>query len=145
MNLVAAATGAVERLPLPDALTRAGIAMLVERTGRSLQDMAAQLRGLVVTQGAEGCTVYETGTCVQVAGLEASASVDPTGCGDAFRGGLLWALEQGWSLADACKLGNVMGACKIACAGPQNYTITRDAALERLRLAYGAIPARQGA
>ncbi len=115
-------------------------AMLEERTGQGLQDIAAQVRGLVVTQGAKGCTVYEDGTSMPVAGLEARAVVDPTGCGDAFRGGLLWALEQGWSLADACKLGNVMGACKMACAGPQNYTITRDAALERLRQAYGAIP-----
>ncbi|MHB1666693.1 MAG: carbohydrate kinase family protein [Thiomonas sp.] len=116
-------------------------AMLVERTGLSLHDMASRVRGLVVTKGAEGCEVFEDGACVHVPGLEASAVVDPTGCGDAFRSGLLWALEQGWSLADACKLGNVMGASKIACAGPQNYTIPRDAALERLRLGYGAIHA----
>ena len=116
-------------------------AMLCERTGLSLDAIAARVQGLVVTQGAQGCEVREDGAVIQVAGLQASSVVDPTGCGDAFRGALLWALEQGWSLADACKLGNVLGACKIACAGPQNHHITRQEALQNYQAAYGTPPA----
>ena len=49
--------------------------------------------------------------------------LDPTGCGDAFRGALLYGLEQGWDLARCVALGNRVGAIKIACHGPQNYTL----------------------
>lgn len=112
-------------------------AMLCERTGRTPQAIAAGLRGMVVTRGAHGCVVYEDGALTEIAALPPAATVDPTGCGDAFRGGLLWALEQGWTLSDAARMGNVIGARKIACAGPQNYHLTRAEALETLRAAYG--------
>ena len=55
--------------------------------------------------------------------MQAEAVVDPTGCGDAFRGALLFGLEQGWSLARCAALGNRVGACKIASRGGQNYTL----------------------
>ena len=58
--------------------------------------------------------------------------VDPTGCGDAFRGGLLYGLERGWSLARSAALGNHMGAIKIAHVGPQNYQIDAAALLARV-------------
>jgi adenosine kinase len=57
--------------------------------------------------------------------LEAEQVVDPTGCGDAFRGGLLYGLERGWALDRCVELGNRMGALKIAHAGPQNHRIER--------------------
>jgi adenosine kinase len=53
--------------------------------------------------------------------------VDPTGCGDAYRGGLLYGLERGWDLAKAAELGNRMGSHKIAHRGPQNYTVSPQA------------------
>ena len=56
---------------------------------------------------------------------EAEQVVDPTGCGDAFRGGLLYGLERGWPLARCVELGNRMGALKIAQAGPQNHRVER--------------------
>jgi len=59
--------------------------------------------------------------------VQASAVVDPTGCGDAFRGALLYGLERGWPLARCAELGNRVGALKIACAGPQNHVIDRTA------------------
>ena len=118
-------------------------AMLAERTGWQLERIAAQLRGLVVTRGAQGCDVYEQGNCTRVAGLAAERLVDPTGCGDAFRGALLWALEQGWQLLDACRLGNVLGARKVACSGPQNHTASLEQLLQDYGSAYGcAAPAR---
>ena len=98
--------------------------MLCDRTGLTLDAIAAQVRGLIVTLGAEGCDVWEGGAAkVRVAGLPAATVVDPTGCGDAFRAALLHGLEQGWSLQRCAELGNRMGAVKIASRGGQNYTL----------------------
>ncbi len=115
-------------------------AMLAERCGWSLQRIAGQVRGLVVTRGAQGCDVYEGESQTRVAARPAARVVDPTGCGDAFRAALLWALEAGWPLLDACRLGNVLGARKVACGGPQNHSCSLDQALQDFRSAYGVPP-----
>jgi adenosine kinase len=100
--------------------------MLAERTGQSLAELSrGHLRGLIETLGAEGCNVYVQGEVTHVPGLKAEAVVDPTGCGDAFRGGLLFGLSQGWDLVKSVTLANRIGAIKIAVAGPQNYTLDR--------------------
>ncbi|MDX9842508.1 MAG: carbohydrate kinase family protein [Aquabacterium sp.] len=102
--------------------------MLAERTGQSLADLSrGHLRGLIETLGAEGCNVYVQGEVTHVPGVKAEAVVDPTGCGDAFRGGLLFGLSQGWDLVKSVALANRIGAIKIAVAGPQNYTLDRTA------------------
>ena len=103
--------------------------LLRDRTGLSLPELAAKVRGMVVTLGADGCDVYEGGQCTRVAPVTAVAALDPTGCGDAFRGGLLYGLERGWSLTRSAALGNHMGAIKIAHLGPQNYEIDAAALL----------------
>ena len=97
--------------------------MLCERTGWTLQDISRQVRGLVVTLGAEGCEIWEQGARTVVAPVQPTRIVDPTGCGDAWRGGLLYGLERGWPLARCAELGNRLGALKIAQRGPQNYTL----------------------
>jgi adenosine kinase len=81
----------------------------------------------LVTLGAEGCDVWINGQCTRVPGVAADAVVDPTGCGDAFRGGLLYGLEQGWPLERCAKLGNQLGALKIGHRGGQNHRIDRSA------------------
>ncbi|MDR7095918.1 carbohydrate kinase family protein [Hydrogenophaga laconesensis] len=99
--------------------------MLSERTGLTLDEIAASVRGMIVTLGAEGCDVWDGGAAkVRVAGVAATSVVDPTGCGDAFRAALLHGLEQGWPLQRCAELGNRMGAVKIASRGGQNYTLT---------------------
>ncbi len=103
--------------------------MLRERTGLELAEIAAQVRGLVVTLGGDGCDVYEGGDCTRVAPVQAEAVLDPTGCGDAFRGGLLYGLERGWSMARSAALGNQLGAIKIAHQGPQSYELDAAALL----------------
>ncbi len=100
--------------------------MLCERTGWSLQEISQRVRGLVVTLGGEGCEVWEQGERTHVPAVAPAEVVDPTGCGDAWRGGLLYGLERGWPLARCARLGNRLGALKIARRGPQNYELDFD-------------------
>ena len=97
--------------------------MLSDRTGLSHADISRHVKGLIVTLGAEGCEVWIDGEKTLVPPVKAAAVVDPTGCGDAWRGALLFGLEQGWSLAKCAALGNQVGALKIAQRGPQNYNV----------------------
>jgi adenosine kinase len=97
--------------------------MLSDRTGLSHADISRRVKGLIVTLGAEGCEVWIDGEKTLVPPIKAAAVVDPTGCGDAWRGALLFGLEQGWSLAKCAALGNQVGALKIAQRGPQNYNV----------------------
>ncbi|MDR7150228.1 adenosine kinase [Hydrogenophaga palleronii] len=97
--------------------------MLTDRTGLSLEGIAEQVRGLVVTLGEQGCEVWADGQKTLVPGVKATAVLDPTGCGDAFRAALLHGIEQGWSMQQCVELGNRMGALKIASRGGQNYSL----------------------
>lgn len=97
--------------------------MLGERTGWTLAQMSRKVKGLVVTLGEKGSEVWIDGVSVRVPPVKPEAVIDPTGCGDAYRGALLFGLEQGWDLARCAELGNRVGAMKIAQRGPQNYSI----------------------
>jgi adenosine kinase len=97
--------------------------MLCERTGESLADTSkrANIEGIVVTLADQGCELWQRGQRTRVDGVVAEAVIDPTGCGDAFRAGLLFGLDRGWPLARAAQLGNRLGAIKIAHRGGQNH------------------------
>ena len=97
--------------------------LLSERMGLDMAQVSKQVEGLVVTLGAQGCEVWVDGDKTLVDPVQAQQLVDPTGCGDAFRGALLYGLERGWSLVRCCELGNRVGAHKIATPGCQNYTL----------------------
>jgi len=102
--------------------------MLCDRTGYSLESLSrSHLKGVIVTLGAQGCDVWVQGERHHVPGVAAAQVVDPTGCGDAFRGALLYGLERGWPLTRCVELGNRIGALKIACRGGQNHAIDRAA------------------
>ena len=101
--------------------------MLSQRTGWSLAEISKRVRGLVVTLAADGCEVWTDGERAHVPGVTPTAVVEPTGCGDAWRGALLFGLEKEWPLAQCAALGNRIGALKIAQRGPQNYQIDRQA------------------
>jgi adenosine kinase len=102
--------------------------MLTDRTGVSLAELStSHLKGVIVTLGDQGCEVWEQGVRTHVPGVAATEVLDPTGCGDAFRGALLYGLEQGWSLVDCVKLGNKIGAVKIAYRGGQNHPVDKAA------------------
>jgi adenosine kinase len=101
--------------------------MLCERLGQSLESLSrSNLRGIVVTLGAQGCELWREGVRTPVDGVASTAVIDPTGCGDAFRAALLYGLERGWSLDRCARLGNRVGALKIAHRGGQNHRIPAE-------------------
>lgn len=102
--------------------------MLCDRTGLDLAALSMKVQGLFVTLGEQGCQVWEQGQMSLVAPVKAEVVVDPTGCGDAWRGALLFGLEKGWALTECAALGNRVGALKVASKGPQNYVLDFDPA-----------------
>ncbi|MBV6272456.1 carbohydrate kinase family protein [Alcaligenaceae bacterium CGII-47] len=111
--------------------------MIEQRTGRSMAQIAEGLQAVVVTRGAHGANLYADGVQTAIPPVVVQDIVDPTGCGDAHRAGLLYGLVQGWSLIDACRLANVMGSIKIASKGPQNHHPSRSEIAGQLYEQYG--------
>ena len=100
-------------------------ALLTEKTGWSMADVSTKVKALVVTLADQGCEVWKQGVKLHIPGTVATAVVDPTGCGDAFRAALLFGLERGWPIERCCELGNKIGAIKIASQGGQNWIVDR--------------------
>ena len=103
-------------------------AMLCERMGTTLEALSREpnLQGVIVTLGAEGCDLWLAGERTHVPGVAATEVLDPTGCGDAFRGALLHGLSLGWPLARCVALANQVGAIKIAQRGGQNHSVPAE-------------------
>ena len=97
--------------------------MLSERTGWTHAEIAKRVQAYAITLGDQGAEVWENGMTTKLAPVLASAVIDPTGCGDAWRGALLFGLEQGWSMAKCAALGNKVAAIKIGHTGGQNYSL----------------------
>jgi adenosine kinase len=114
--------------------------MLEEKTGRKLEVLAREVDALVCTLGAKGSLIFADGKRHEVPPVPADAVVDPTGCGDAYRAGLLYGIARGWDWPSTGKLGAVMGALKIAQRGAQNHSTSRDDAEARFRKAFGYSP-----
>jgi adenosine kinase len=114
--------------------------MLEEKCGRTLQDLAREVKALVVTLGAKGSLIMADGERHEVPCVPAEKVVDPTGCGDAFRAGLLYGISHGWDWPSAGKLGSLMGAIKIAQRGAQNHAGSRDEIEARFGRAFGYSP-----
>jgi len=111
--------------------------LLCERTGRGLAELAREVRALIVTQGAKGSEIYADGRCLAIPCVEPEALMDPTGCGDAYRAGLLHGIAQGWSWEKTGRLASLMGSIKIAHRGGQNHKPSRTQIADRYRQAFG--------
>jgi adenosine kinase len=100
--------------------------LLEERTGRKLEELASGLEALILTRGAEGSIIYANGDRFDIPCVKATQLVDPTGCGDAYRAGLLYGIAAGFDWAKTGRLASLMGSIKIASRGGQNHSVTRE-------------------
>ena len=113
-------------------------ARLVEqKTGVTVSELSKRIGAVIVTRGGEGSTLHVDGQAEQIEAVKADAVVDPTGCGDAYRAGLLYGMVRGWSWTRCAHLGSVLGALKIAHRGGQNHRPTREQVEARLQAAFG--------
>jgi adenosine kinase len=112
--------------------------LLQERIGMPLEQLAGEVKALVVTQGAEGSTIYTGGQALRIPSVQAARVVDPTGCGDAYRAGLLYGMAQGYDWPTTGRLASLLGAIKIASRGGQNHQLSRDEIGTRYRNAFGS-------
>ncbi len=111
--------------------------VLQERTGWSPHEIAEQVEALVVTRGAEGSYIYMDEKRIEIPAAKVNAVVDPTGCGDAYRGGLLYGLMNGLDWEVTGRMAALMGAIKVESNGTQNHRFTLDEFRDRYRESFG--------
>jgi adenosine kinase len=114
--------------------------MLQEKTGATLEALARKLKALVLTLGSQGSIIYAGGKEHHIPCVEPDAVLDPTGCGDAYRAGLLYGISRGWDWPSTGRLASVLGAIKIARRGAQNHAPTREDIEARYKKAFGNSP-----
>ena len=108
-----------------------------QKTGKSIEDIAKTMEAAVVTRGAHGSIVYTPQGPVEVPVVPAEDIVDPTGCGDAYRAGLLYGMSRNWDWQRCAQLASVMGSIKIAHRGGQNHRPAKEAIAARLHERFG--------
>ena len=113
--------------------------LLQERTGKSLEVLAKQVKALIVTLGAKGSVIHAGGKTFEIPSVKPAAILDPTGCGDAFRAGLLYGITNGMDWATTGRLASLLGSIKIAQRGGQNHRFTRDDIAAQYQTHFGAV------
>jgi adenosine kinase len=98
--------------------------LLEDRTGRKLDTLAQRTKALILTRGAQGSVIYTGGQRLDIPCVKATEEVDPTGCGDAYRAGLLYGIAAGFDWPKTGRLAALMGAIKIASRGGQNHSVS---------------------
>jgi adenosine kinase len=98
--------------------------LLQDKTGKKIEELAKLVKALVVTLGARGSLIYAGGKRIDIPCVKVETVVDPTGCGDAYRAGLLYGISQGMDWATTGRLASLMGAIKIVHRGGQNHDIS---------------------
>ncbi len=112
--------------------------MLLDRTGQTIAEVAGQVEALVITKGGEGSEIHVDGECIRIPCADVSQVTDPTGCGDAFRAGLIYGLQQGFDWATTGRIASLMGAIKIEQPGTQNHYFEMDAFKARYQESFGS-------
>lgn len=100
--------------------------IIQDKTGLSLEQLAGKVKALIVTLGGSGSQIYADGQRYDIPCVKAAQVVDPTGCGDAYRAGLLYGMAKGWDWPTCGRLAATMGAIKIASRGGQNHAPSRE-------------------
>ena len=108
--------------------------MMKEKTGLSKKEITEKVEALIVTRGGEGSHIYTKEGLIEVPIVEPESISDPTGCGDAYRAGLLYGLVNNMDIEIAGKIASLMGSIKISCHGTQNHTFTIDEFLSLIHI-----------
>lgn len=111
--------------------------VIAERTGLTVEGACELLEGVVVTRGGEGSTIHADGRRIDIPVVAAENTKDPTGCGDAYRAGLLYGLARGFNWEITGRIASLMGAVKIESHGTQNHRFTADEFRERFSEEFG--------
>ena len=111
--------------------------LLQQRTGLTVSQVTAQVEALVVTRGAEGSVIYTEGRTFEIPPAKPKVVVDPTGCGDAYRAGLIHGLLKGLDWETTGRMASLMGAIKIESRGPQNHSFTEAEFARRYKDNFG--------
>ncbi|MCL1886400.1 MAG: carbohydrate kinase family protein [Betaproteobacteria bacterium] len=112
-------------------------AMLMQATGWTEKEIASRVKAFFVTLGERGAEIYTGSQKIDIPCVEAEKTIDPTGCGDAFRAGLIYGLTNGMDLATCGRLGSLIGAIKIAHQGPQAHALTTVEIADRFEKEFG--------
>jgi adenosine kinase len=111
--------------------------MLQDKTQLRLDQLAQRVKALVVTLGARGSLIFTGGDQIEIPCVKADNVVDPTGCGDAYRAGLLYGIANGMDWQHTGRLASLLGALKVTHRGGQNHHFTRDEIADRFRQSFG--------
>jgi adenosine kinase len=111
--------------------------LLQDKTGLTLEQIAKSVRALIVTLGGDGSLIYADGKQTSIPTPKPEAVVDPTGCGDAYRSGLLYGIMKGWDWETTGRLASMMGSIKIANRGGQNHKPMRQELMELYHKYFG--------
>ena len=111
--------------------------LLQDRTGWDEEAIAGRVQALIVTRGAEGSTIFADGGRLELPAIPPADLMDPTGCGDAYRAGLLFGLGRNMSWEDTGRLASLLGAIKIAHRGTQNHSFTREGLAREFQNIFG--------
>jgi adenosine kinase len=111
--------------------------LIQERTGMTVQALSKQVKAFVVTHGGQGSEIHVNGTVEKIPGVKPSRVVDPTGCGDAYRAGLLYGIANDMDWATSGRLASLLGSIKIEQRGAQNHAFSATEIAQRFRDAFG--------
>jgi adenosine kinase len=114
--------------------------LLEDKTGRTLEQLAREVKAMICTLGGKGSVILAGGQRHEIPSVVAAELVDPTGCGDAYRAGLLYGIARGWDWPSVGRLGSLMGAIKIGNRGAQNHAPSFAEIEARFRTAFGYSP-----
>ena len=115
--------------------------LLQDKTGKKVEELARDTRAFIITRGGEGSIIYADGKEIVIPCAKPAALLDPTGCGDAYRAGLLHGIQQGWDWEITGRLASLLGTLKIASRGGQNHAPSRDEIKAQFRQHFGfAVP-----
>jgi adenosine kinase len=112
--------------------------LMQERTNKKIEELAREVKAFIVTLGAQGSLIHAGGKVVEIPSATPEAVLDPTGCGDAFRAGLLYGITHGLDWAVTGRLAALLGALKIARRGPQNHDFNRESIADLYRREFGS-------